>query len=307
MRNTTDIEYEVARVFASDVKDHQMIVRLDQGLHKHLTFRRRTDSWYCWFDLIATPGALVITGDHGGHIFRRQPDMFAFFRNNVRNNPDRPHRINASYWAEKTADGGRSVQVYSEDVLRQLLDEHLREEIARRDAVQQELDEENERQLEEWVEDLRAEGVAQGDPDYPPPTPERAEDWPELIEARKLVEESTETIQDFDDDGLLSFQDGARDLLKELERIGLVSDTWEWDLTDWDFHFLWCLNAIAWGIQQYDRAVRDGRHKVRAPLVPWDDPHATTPPVAPKPPVAKPEPPVKVTVRMSTVETTEAL
>ena len=30
------------------------------------------------------------------------------------------------------------------------------------------------------------------------------------------------------------------------------TETWEYDFTDWDFHYLWCCHAIAWGIDQYD-------------------------------------------------------
>lgn len=30
--------------------------------------------------------------------------------------------------------------------------------------------------------------------------------------------------------------------------------SWEWELRDWDFHFLVSLHAIVWGINQYDRA-----------------------------------------------------
>lgn len=29
-------------------------------------------------------------------------------------------------------------------------------------------------------------------------------------------------------------------------------DSWEWRLTDYTYHFVWCCYAIAWGIQQYD-------------------------------------------------------
>jgi hypothetical protein len=29
-------------------------------------------------------------------------------------------------------------------------------------------------------------------------------------------------------------------------------DTWEWDLTEYSVHFLWCLHAVSWAIQQYD-------------------------------------------------------
>jgi hypothetical protein len=30
------------------------------------------------------------------------------------------------------------------------------------------------------------------------------------------------------------------------------TDTWEWDLGDWDWQFLWCCHAVQWGIGQHD-------------------------------------------------------
>lgn len=275
---STDLETDVAHMFAVDVAAHRLIVRLDQGLHRHLVFERREHSWNNRFELITAPGSLTITGDRGAYTFRRLTDMFAFFRGN----PDRPHRINIGYWAEKLPDGGRSVKEYSEQAARRLIKEQLDEAIADRDAIQEELDQENERQLDEWREDLRAEGVKEGDPDYPPPTPERAEDWPELVRARELVDKARETLADAEYDGQLAYPEGARHVLGELERIGLASDTWEWDLTDWDFHFVWCLHAIAWGIQQYDKAVRAGLHTPRTGPVPWDAPLPTAGPARPE-------------------------
>jgi hypothetical protein len=35
-------------------------------------------------------------------------------------------------------------------------------------------------------------------------------------------------------------------------------DTSDWDLTDYSWNFLWCCNAIVWGIRQYDAAKQDG-------------------------------------------------
>lgn len=271
---SADIEADVARSFGDDVAGHRMIVRHDQGLYRHLVFEQREDSWNNRFELITTPGTLTIVGDRGGHIFRRLTDMFQFFRSN----PDRPHRIDVGYWAEKTPDHGRSVKVYSEELTRQLIAEHLQEAVQNRDALLKEFQEENERQHESWREDLHAEGIEEGDPDYPPPTPERLEDWPELLAAIKLVERAAEEIQNYEDDGMLGYEDGARQLLDELDVIGLVSDTWEWDLHDWDYHFVWCLNAISWGIQQYDSAIRAGLHVRRTGPMPWDVPLPTTPP-----------------------------
>jgi len=288
--NRTDIETQVAKAFAGDIAEHRMFVKLDQGIYRHLVFQQREHSWNNRFELITAPGSLTITGDRGAHTFRRLTDMFQFFCRN-----GDTHGINPHYWSEKLPDHGRSVKVYSEDVLRQLIDEHLQEAIRNRDTIQHELDEENERQLEEWREDLRAEGVEQGNPDWPAPTPERAKDWPELVAACKLVEQAQEEIQDYDDDGMLAWEDGARQLLKELERINLVSDTWEWDLSDWDYHFLWCLHAIAWGIRQYDNAVKSGRHVKRTGPVAWDVPLATVAPTIAEP---KPERPIKFEVAL---------
>jgi hypothetical protein len=280
----SDLESHVREIFTIDVAEHRMIVAHDQGLYRHLIFQRREHSWNGRFELITAPGSLTISGDHGSFTFRRLTDMFQFFRGPL----DRPHRINVGYWAEKLPDSGRSVQVYSEEIARQWINEHLRDTVEHRDAIQKELDEENARQLDEWREDLRAEGIAEGDPEWPAPEPERAEDWPELVKARELVEQATELIEDYDADGMLGYEDGARRLLQELEGIGLASDTFEWSLNDWDFHFVWCLNAIAWGIQQYDRAVRSGLHKIRTGPMPWDTPLPTAPPQPPTP--EKPRP-----------------
>lgn len=50
------------------------------------------------------------------------------------------------------------------------------------------------------------------------------------------------------------FDAEARQILQEGEQAGLWSDTWEWNLSDWDWHFLYCLNAIVAGIAAYDKA-----------------------------------------------------
>jgi hypothetical protein len=34
----------------------------------------------------------------------------------------------------------------------------------------------------------------------------------------------------------------------------IFTDTWEWDLTDYSYQFLWCCHALLWGIAQYDKA-----------------------------------------------------
>lgn len=53
--------------------------------------------------------------------------------------------------------------------------------------------------------------------------------------------------------GELYDEEDGRRLLRDLEDDGILSDTWEWDLRDYDRQFLWCCHAIAWGVQHYLR------------------------------------------------------
>lgn len=69
------------------------------------------------------------------------------------------------------------------------------------------------------------------------------------------------------DDTDIGFEDGARIALRDFEwPYELPADQkprppwrfdehclWEWDFTDWDFHYLYACHAIQWGIEQYDR------------------------------------------------------
>lgn len=88
--------------FLEDVKGHAMTVLRDDGVFRHLRFKR-PDSGSYWFDLITWGGTLCIDGDCGTYVFRRLEDMFQFFRT------DREHGqkdgrtlfINPGYWGEK--------------------------------------------------------------------------------------------------------------------------------------------------------------------------------------------------------------
>lgn len=61
-------------------------------------------------------------------------------------------------------------------------------------------------------------------------------------------------IAEYKDAGL-AYESDARALLDELEGlVDGVTDTWEWNFTDWDWSYLWCCHAIVYGIAQYDAA-----------------------------------------------------
>lgn len=85
--------------FLGYVTAHEMRVMRDDGLYRHIKFRKPEECAY-WFDLITWPGHLCINGDCGSYVFARTPDMFEFFRDE-RTARDGKLHINKSYWAEK--------------------------------------------------------------------------------------------------------------------------------------------------------------------------------------------------------------
>lgn len=225
---TEPVEPTVAERFAGDVAEHRLEVLRDDGLYRHLRFRRENGSWY-WFDLVTWPGVLAIRGDMHHQMFARTRDMFEFFRG---------QRANYGYWAEKTPDCGRAVREYDPDRLRAQVKECLSDYAREHDH----------RQAEHDAQQARYDRT------------ERKQRWPwnrsgpREPDPVSSVEELRELVREHDEDGLLEHPDGARDLLRELERRHVASDTWEWDLTEYTYQFRWACHAIPWGIAQYDAA-----------------------------------------------------
>lgn len=108
--------------FTKDISTHAMTVLLYNGLYRHAKFKKPTDSWHHWFEIITWPGCLTINGDMGTWTFSRIEDMFSFFR--CRNGLS----INPAYWAEKLQSGSsggyRQAKEFSmEDFSERLLDQ----------------------------------------------------------------------------------------------------------------------------------------------------------------------------------------
>lgn len=106
--------------FAGEVGQHEMTVVRDDGLYRHLRFRKtywkvpyrnvqRSGMW--WFDLITVPGTLIFQGDGQSFVFSRVEDMFTFFRGKVGS-------INPHYWGEKITSGREGLTRYSEALFR---------------------------------------------------------------------------------------------------------------------------------------------------------------------------------------------
>ena len=118
--------------FLKDVAMHQMIVVRDDGVNRHIRFKK-PDTYCGHFDLITWPGCLCYTGDMGTYVFSRLEDMFEFFRT------DREHMhlrdgstlaINLRYWSEKlqAVDRCDGVKKYSADKFREEISRWLSED-----------------------------------------------------------------------------------------------------------------------------------------------------------------------------------
>lgn len=124
--------------FSRDTATHEMTVLRDDGVYRHLRFKKPSSSSY-YFDLVTWPGFLAITGDMGENMFSRLTDMFEFFRDD----------LNPSYWAEKILPNGRdSVKEWASDRFNEIINDLLNSHLSDCD-----LDEEEQEELRESVKD----------------------------------------------------------------------------------------------------------------------------------------------------------
>ncbi|ANW63983.1 hypothetical protein BCA37_10590 [Mycobacterium sp. djl-10] len=216
------------------VEHHQMTVLRDEGVYRHVRFRSPQNEIGS-FDLVTWPRHLVITGDIGDYHFARLDDMFEFFRSPV-------GHINASYWAEKLRRPQKHTS-YSPDLFKRMVFEEfqerrewlplphrplwqaLREEVLSDDVIYDEAI--ARRALNGFRFRMEAETVAA----------------PAILD-RLPAKESGDfrphrVLWPRRDAGVFEF-----------------ADTWEWNLHEYDYHFLLSLHAIVWGINQYDLALK---------------------------------------------------
>jgi hypothetical protein len=86
--------------FLKDVAQHKMEVLRDDGVYRHLRFKRPGSNNY-YFNLVTWPGHLAISGDGGDFMFTRSHDMFRFFRPDDWEKQKGDFFINPGYWGEK--------------------------------------------------------------------------------------------------------------------------------------------------------------------------------------------------------------
>lgn len=110
----------MTETFARETKGHQMTIKLDQGLYRHLEFRDPKLGYCQSFQIITWPGYLAYCGDMGSFTFARIEDMFQFFRH---------LKINPNYWAEKleAADEPDGYEKYDPEKMRRAIKEDHRQ------------------------------------------------------------------------------------------------------------------------------------------------------------------------------------
>ncbi len=233
-----DQRRDTAAQFAKDTAHHEMTVLHEDGLYRHLRFKRPDRSEY-WFELVTWPGALAISGDMGGYTFRRIEDMFAFFRQ------PRSDVINPHYWSEKL-DGGRdSAKAYDEDLFKRRVAEELAEAEDDCPGV-----------TAAWNE--KVDGIV---PDYYTATEEEARRALDDFTFNLLFKASCtcgDSHEGPEEDRAFTWKilhhsgPGHTASIRQVDGFRFY-DTWDWDLRDYTYQFLWCCHAIVWGIAQYDR------------------------------------------------------
>jgi hypothetical protein len=134
--------------YAADTVSHEMTVLHDDGLYRHLRCQATENSWNAWFEIITWPGALTYSGDIGGFTFRRDVDMFRFFRG---------QRVNPDYWGEKVMSGNDALKIYSEDKFREKVWSEVRDEIKEFKGLAKAV---HETMSDYWESDVSTEGGA---------------------------------------------------------------------------------------------------------------------------------------------------
>lgn len=201
--------------FLNDVATHEMHVLRDDGVYRHVRFKR-PGTMCMHFDLITWPGYLCYTGDMGTYVFTRVSDMFSFFRKKPGT------RIDFHYWAEKCEGSDKCDGLREFDL----------------DAFKREITEQRRSLFVAYGRDMTAD--------------ERNDFWKELEEVKNAAEDGEHRMYAAVQDWTFSFNKpdrwGQRRTTIDLDTSDFPS------CKRYTHRFLWCCYALAWGIQQYDES-----------------------------------------------------
>lgn len=217
--------------FLSNVEKHEMSIKMDtDDGYRHIGFRSPSGGQIYAFELVTWPGHLSVSGDCGCFVFSRahSRDMFAFFRPQDYEKPESGLFINPGYWGQKCVSRTSSE-------LSAFTSETFKAQVADWCADDEDLTAEQWQQIEDRV-------MAHADDGH---------------------EAAVRAAMEFE----FEVQPGQYPPLKHHHRRAYFDDFYERDCTEWDVEYLWCLYAIAWGIQQYDAHKKAEADRKRATLL----------------------------------------
>ncbi|MFD7066109.1 hypothetical protein ACFV97_02615 [Streptomyces sp. NPDC059913] len=121
---------DIAARFKRDTTTHEMTVKHEDGLYRHLRFASPERGSFDAFELITWPYNLVVKTGWTFHFdIDATPDMFNVFRNTAVSG-----EINPSYWQEKVRAGRDEIEGFCEDLFEQQVKQHVVEAIRSGDA-----------------------------------------------------------------------------------------------------------------------------------------------------------------------------
>lgn len=228
--------------FLKDVSTHEMTIIRDDGVNRHLRFKR-PDSGSYWFDIVTWNGILVINGDMGNYMFSRIDDMFNFFRTapNDWNYNKNGLSINPSYWSEKLLaidnnGGNGNIKEFDKNKFREQVKEHF------------------ENYFEDDIREVK----------YLEEDPEAFSDH-----EKKVIAEKQQELEDIwsDIDSELSYCSCENEFCQAIndyswenfERDVHYKEFYFQDFFDgqswynYTYHYIWCCYAISYAISYYDK------------------------------------------------------
>lgn len=200
--------------FLSDVKSHEITIFKDDGLYRNIRFSNPNSSTYS-FNLITWPGYLCINGDMGTYVFKRIDDMFKFFRMED-SDYNKRNGITIDINPGYWSEKLESVDRMSGYIAYDSEKFEIKVREYYNDYVESYLDDENDRdELWNAIED----GVISNSVD-------ESSAYDSIFSFYYEINgEKFEFIDFFDGGGVESYT----------------------------YHFIWCLYAIVWGINEYDK------------------------------------------------------
>jgi len=209
-----------------------MEVLKDEGVYRHLSFTKNGSRDY-QFDLHTWPGYLCVSGDMGTYVFSRISDMFNFFIMGD-NDFNSKHVINPGYWAEKlqAVNSSGTLEAGCKKFSMETFKQNVKQEYD--NFCEAYLDEDDESVSEAYPEDTQT-------------YQQMLEELWECIEAEVLS---------CDENGVRAY-DAAMDFRWQSDCGKLkfdMEDFWEYDNTEYTFHYIWILYAIVHGIKEYNKS-----------------------------------------------------